>query len=205
MGIDIRDGQQLACITCGLCIDACNEIMDKIGRPRGLIRYDTVAKQEAHATGGEEQTFKLIRTRTLLYAGVIGIVAAVMLVAMSMRTTLEVNVYSDRAPLFVRLSDGGIRNGYTVKILNKAHEPRNVTLRTKGLDGATMRIVGFESSNPTITLPTDNLRELKIFVSVPAGNVNQLTPPSTPFEIIVNDKASDAEMVRRAVFQSPAR
>jgi cytochrome c oxidase accessory protein FixG len=205
MGIDIRDGPQLECIQCALCIDACNEIMDKIGRPRGLIRYDTVAKQEAHATGGEEQTFKLIRTRTLLYAGVIGIVAAVMLVAMSMRTTLEVNVYSDRAPLFVRLSDGGIRNGYTVKILNKAHEPRNVTLRTKGLDGATMRIVGFESSNPTITLPTDNLRELKIFVSVPAGNVNQLTPPSTPFEIIVNDKASDAEMVRRAVFQSPAR
>jgi cytochrome c oxidase accessory protein FixG len=204
-GIDIRDGAQLECIQCALCIDACNEIMDKIGRPRGLIRYDTVAKQEAHATGGEEQTFKLIRTRTLLYAGVIGIVAAVMLVAMSMRTTLEVNVYSDRAPLFVRLSDGGIRNGYTVKILNKAHEPRNVTLRTKGLDGATMRIVGFESSNPTITLPTDNLRELKIFVSVPAGNVNQLTPPSTPFEIIVNDKASDAEMVRRAVFQSPAR
>ena len=51
-GIDIRDGSQLECIGCGLCIDACNEIMDKVGRPRGLIAYDTIAGQEAAAQGG---------------------------------------------------------------------------------------------------------------------------------------------------------
>ena len=46
-GIDIRDGAQLECIQCALCIDACNDIMDKIGRPRGLVAYSTVAEQEA--------------------------------------------------------------------------------------------------------------------------------------------------------------
>ena len=81
-GIDIRDGSQLECIQCALCIDACNDIMGKIGRPRGLIAYDTIAGQEAAAKGGAAP-LQLVRARTLLYAGLIGLVGAIMLVALT--------------------------------------------------------------------------------------------------------------------------
>ena len=122
-GIDIRDGSQLECIQCALCIDACNEIMSKIGRPRGLIAYDTVAKQEAKAAGRHE-TLRLVRPRTILYAALMSVVGLVMLVGWLNRTVLEVNVLAERNPPFVLLTDGGVRNAYSVKILNKLHEPR---------------------------------------------------------------------------------
>ena len=76
---------------------------------------------------------RLVRPRTLLYAALIGIVGAIMLVALLNRSTLEINVLHDRNPPYVLLSDGGIRNGYTVKILNKLHEPHEFTLEVRGL------------------------------------------------------------------------
>src|SRR5262249_29209737 len=131
-GIDIRDGSQLECIQCALCIDACNDIMRKVGRPRGLIAYDTIAGQEA-AAAGKKAPLRIIRPRTLLYVGLIALVGAIMLTAVVSRSTLQVNVLADRNPPYVLLSDGGIRNGYTVKILNKLHEPRVFTLALRGL------------------------------------------------------------------------
>ena len=94
-GIDIRDGSQLECIQCALCIDACDEIMDKIGRPRGLIGYDTVARQEAKAQSRHEP-FRLVRPRTILYAAMLSLVGAIMVGAWLQRRTLELNVLADR-------------------------------------------------------------------------------------------------------------
>ncbi len=74
MGIDIRDGAQLECITCALCIDACDEIMDKVGKPRGLIAYDTFRSIELEKKGGGIK-LNLLRPRTLLYLGLITAVA----------------------------------------------------------------------------------------------------------------------------------
>jgi cytochrome c oxidase accessory protein FixG len=204
-GIDIRDGSQLECIQCALCIDACNEIMGKIGRPKGLIAYDTVARQDATAKGIHEP-FKFIRTRTALYAGLMVIVSAIMLVAFTNRTTVEVSVQRDRTALFTRLSDGGVRNGYTVKILNKQHEPRTFMLGINGLPGASLNILGLDDKAPAkIVVPTDNLREIRVFVSVAGANMDQLKPPATPFSFIAADVASSKIIARATTFQSPAR
>ena len=67
-GIDIRDGQQLECISCALCIDACNNVMAKVGLPGNLITYDTVRRQEARAAGTNEPKYRLVRPKTLVYA-----------------------------------------------------------------------------------------------------------------------------------------
>jgi cytochrome c oxidase accessory protein FixG len=203
-GIDIRDGAQLECIQCALCIDACDEIMEKVGRPKGLIAYDTVAKREASARG-EHEPFKLFRPRTLLYAAVICVVAAVMLVAFMGRSTLDISVLRDRAVLFVPLSDGGVRNGYTLKILNKEHEPRRFKLEVKGLEGATLRILGQPDDAPSVVeVPTDNLREIRVFVAVPSSAMAKLTPPATPFQFVVTDEKSSAIVERGTTFRSPA-
>ncbi len=200
-GIDIRDGSQLECIQCALCIDACNDIMAKVGRPRGLIAYDTIAGQEAAATG-KKALLRIVRPRTLLYTGLIALVGAIMLVAVLNRSTLQVNVLADRNPAYVLLSDGGIRNGYTVKILNKLHEPRVFRLEARGLPQARLAIVGM-SPDAQIRVTTDDLRELRVFVAVPAPALARLDGATTSFELIVRDAASGHETARTAHFQRP--
>ena len=74
MGIDIRDGQQLECITCALCIDACDGVMDKVGRPRGLISYTTLRDYNAHAAEAGEASAAPSRPRHQRSVGVSHIV-----------------------------------------------------------------------------------------------------------------------------------
>ena len=118
-GVDIRGGPNLGCIQCGLCIDACDAVMEKIGRPARLIAFDTDIniKRRQH---GEKPFYSIVRTRTVLYAAIIVIVGAVMAYALATRHNDAMNVLHDRNPLFVRLSDGSLRNAYTVRILNKS-------------------------------------------------------------------------------------
>jgi cytochrome c oxidase accessory protein FixG len=200
-GIDIRDGSQLECIQCALCIDACNEIMDRVDRPRGLIAYDTIANQEA-AAKGTWAPWRLIRPRTLLYTGLIGLVGVIMLAALLNRSTLDINVLHDRNPPYVLLSDGGIRNGYTVKILNKRHQPRDFTLETRGLAGAGMAIVGM-NAGARIRVTTDDLRELRVFVTLPRAELAKADAVTLPFALVVRDAVSGDETARATHFQRP--
>jgi cytochrome c oxidase accessory protein FixG len=200
-GIDIRDGSQLECIQCALCIDACNEIMDRVGRPRALIAYDTIAAQEAASEGGTA-AWRLIRPRTMIYVGLIGLVGSIMLVALLYRSTLDINVLHDRNPPYVRLSDGSVRNGYTVKILNKRHQPREFTLAARGLPGASLMVVGVED-NAHIRVATDDLRELRALVTLPPGQLAQGDSAAVPFALVVRDVDSGEETARATHFQMP--
>jgi cytochrome c oxidase accessory protein FixG len=201
-GIDIRDGSQLECIQCALCIDACNEIMRKVGRPEGLIAYDTIAKLEASAKG-EHEPIRLIRSRTILYTAVMVLVGAVMIVALLNRTILEVNVLRDRNPPFVLLSDGGVRNSFTVKILNKLHEPRTFTIRVEGLPDPRLSVVGIDAAGPPeVTVATDDLRELRVLVAVPATALSRINAGSISMSLVVEDKLSKHSARRTTTFQS---
>jgi cytochrome c oxidase accessory protein FixG len=200
-GIDIRDGLQLECIQCALCIDACNEIMGKIGRPRGLIAYDTIADVEAK-TAGRHEPLQLIRPRTLLYAGLFLLVGAIMVAGWLSRSVLEVNVLHDRTPPFVRLTDGSIRNGYTVKVLNKLHEPRSFDIGARELAGASVSAIGV-AGDGSIKVTTDTLRELRLFVTLPRSEVVRTPVASVPLELFVRDRDSGTEVRRRTSFQLP--
>jgi cytochrome c oxidase accessory protein FixG len=202
MGIDIRDGVQLECIQCALCIDACNDIMDRVERPRGLIAYDTFKNLDA-ASHHDRAPVRLVRPRTILYATLMGIVAAIMLWAWLGRTMIEINVLHDRQPLYVELTDGGLRNGYTVKILNKLHEVRTFNLSTEGLAGAKLAIVGLEGSNPKIDVVTDNLRALKVLVAVPKNARDKLDGASTPFRFVITDIGDGSKTYHEAAFMGP--
>ena len=132
-GVDIRDGIQLGCIQCGLCIDACDTIMSEIGRPTGLIAYDTDINGQRRQAG-KPPVYRLIRARTILYAAIIALVGSIMLYALATRSSMSINVLHDRNPLYVLLADGGVRNNYTVRILNKGPE-RTFALDVSGLPG----------------------------------------------------------------------
>ena len=108
--------------------------MDKVGRPRGLIAYDTVRNLEA--AGRDTVPIRLLRPRVVLYASAMVIVSAVMLTALLLRPDLEVSVLHDRNPIYVKLSDGGLRNGYTIKLLNKLYQPHSLPSCLTGLPSA---------------------------------------------------------------------
>ena len=203
-GIDIRDGSQLECIQCALCIDACNEIMDKIGRPRGLVAYDTVAKQEAKAKGLHE-SLRLVRPRTILYAALLSLVAMIMVAGWLNRTILEVNVLPERNPPFVLLSDGSIRNGYTVKVLNKVHEPRTFVIVARGLPGATVTVIGHDGADARVTVPSDDLRDFRVLVSVSQKELARLAGDASAYDIVVTDTKTGHTSKRATSFRAPAK
>ena len=201
MGIDIRDGPQLECITCALCIDACNEVMDKVGRPRGLIAYDTDAGMVRRAAG-EIPKFRIVRPRTIAYAIILAVVSGVMLFALLNRSPVDLNVLHDRNPLYVSLSDGGIRNGYTVKILNKRRMDIGYGLSLEGLDRVEVRIVGADDGDgaATLTAPADALRSFRVLVSAPR---DALAGESTDIRFVITDPDTGVTDAEDAQFVGP--
>jgi len=182
-GVDIRDGQQLACIGCGLCIDACNSVMTKMGWPQDLITYDSLANQAARETRQPTRT-RLLRPRTMIYAGLMVVVAAALMTLLSTRASLDLTVQPDRAPLFVRLSDGSIQNAYTVKIINKDRSARQFALSVSGVGGASTNVIGYESAGPEPSLPVsgDNVGTFRVVVRAP-GDAHRPTPVSLRFDV----------------------
>ena len=199
MGIDIRDGQQLECISCALCIDACNDVMSKIDRPQGLIAYDTLENVERKGAG-ERSRVRIIRPRTIIYTGLIALVGLIMLVTLVSRADVEVNVLRDRNPLFVQLSDGSIRNGFSVKILNKRHEVQRFTLSVEGVEDAGLSVVGVAGTSdaPTLVVESDRLRSFRVYVTAPAAGGE-----STPLRFIVRRQGEPPVAIRDSVFRRP--
>jgi cytochrome c oxidase accessory protein FixG len=197
-GVDIRNGIQLGCIQCGLCIDACDTIMTQIGRPTGLIGYDTDINMQRRREG-KAPVYRLIRARTVVYAAAIAIVGGIMLYALATRSTMSVNVLHERNPLFVQLSDGGVRNDYTVRLLNKGPE-RSFALDVSGLPGATVRVAGVERSSDgklIVEVGQDQTREIRMSVQVDPA---RLPEKAVDFEVEATDIASGQTATARDHF-----
>jgi polyferredoxin len=193
----------MACIGCGLCIDACNSIMPRFGLPRELITYDSTNNQIARSKGRKTR-IRLIRPRTIAYMALLAIVAGVMVFSLSTRSQLEVNVIPDRQPLFVKLSDGSIRNGYTFKILNMRREPKTYLLATDGLNGGEISVLGKHAeAGPyaELSVAPDDVGSFKLFVKAPAES---LSGKSTDFRFYLIDLATREAVDHPAVFNGPA-
>jgi cytochrome c oxidase accessory protein FixG len=178
-GVDIRNGAQLGCIMCGLCIDACDNVMKKVGRTTRLIGYDNEINIERRRQGKPE-IYRLIRPRTLIYSAVIVIVGGVMLYSLATRSFLGVNVIHDRNPLFVMLADGSVRNAHSVHILNKRNQARTLSLEVSGLPDAKLQVIGVEPSATgadLIPIGRDQTLEVRVLLTVaPAAKLDRSTP-----------------------------
>jgi cytochrome c oxidase accessory protein FixG len=201
-GIDIRDGPQFECIQCALCIDACDTIMDKVGRPRGLIAYDTERSLAAGDKGAEP--LNLFRPRVILYAAAMVVVSLIMVVALVLRPELSVNVQHDRNPLYVRLSDGGVRNGYTVKLLNKLYLPRAFKISVEGLPGVTIDLIGHEGG-AVVPVPPDKLQSVRLYLTLTKQGVASLSGAATAFSFVITDTTNGTQIEHEAMFQGPSR
>ena len=171
-GVDIRDGLQIDCIQCGLCIDACDNIMTRIGRPTGLIGYDTQINVERRNEGLPAPPVKIIRPRTVLYAVLIAAVGAIMLYALTTRSMIEIAALHDRNPQYVTLSDGSIRNGYALHLVNRQAEERRFLVGAEGLKGAKIESAGLATDAAgrlVVSVGRDQTLELRVLITVPTN------------------------------------
>ena len=134
-GIDIRRGLQYECIGCAACIDACDTVMEKVEKPKGLIRYAT---ENALANGWNAAQVKrrLLRPRVLGYAAVLALMVAAMSTSLALRVPLKVDVIRDRGSMGREVEDGRIENVYRLQLMNTSEEPRLLRIAVAGLPGA---------------------------------------------------------------------
>jgi cytochrome c oxidase accessory protein FixG len=193
-GVDIRDGQQLGCITCGLCLDACDSVMDKIGRPRGLIRYASLDELEGRPVKKLYQ-----HPRTFVYVGILLLALGGIIYGLSHLGALTLRVAPERQPLFVRMSDGSIQNKYTFKVLNKTDKDLNVKVSAEG--GIKGQIL-VDADKPQL-IHHGKASGFTVFVKVPGENVmNEVTKLQFRVEN-VEDPTMAAEY--NTVFNAPKR
>ena len=203
MGIDIRDGAQLECIACGLCIDACDSVMRKVGRPAGLVAYDTDDNVLRRAKKLNTASFKPFRARTLLYMAVLGITAGLMVVGLATRSSFEVSVLKDRSLPFVQLATGDIRNGYTLKLVNKRNATRELRLHLEGISGAVISVVGSADAGQSVSLPAegDEVERFRVLVTAPAVAIDHRGTARLRF--IINDPTSHEQVTVIEPFRGP--
>ena len=137
-GIDIRNGLQYECIGCAACIDGCDQIMDKMGYPRGLIRYTTENVVKGHYPDSGIQKH-VLRPRTLIYSVLLLAIGGAFVTSLATRVPLRVDVVRDRAALSKETDDGLIENVYRLQLINKDAHAHRYTLRAQGITG--LRVV----------------------------------------------------------------
>ena len=205
VGIDIRDGQQLECITCALCIDACDEMMEKVGKPRGLIDYLAVGDEAWETAGNAPRSIwkhHFLRPRTMLYTALWSLVGILLVVALFMRSEIDLTVAPVRNPVYVTLSDGTIRNTYEVRLRNKHGEARPFRISVKGDLALRVQLEG--TPYESVTVPADEMKLQRVYVLAPAGSA-PAEGKLTDFRIWVEDASNGDRVYKDTVFNGKGR
>ena len=194
MGIDIRDGDQLECINCGLCADACDDIMNKVDRPLGLIAYGADYRDGA-TTQTRKRWPNFFRPRTILYTIAMLIACGFMALGLVSRTDVEFNIERSRAPAFIKLSDGSLRNVMTMRLLSKYDQKTDFTITVKGPEGMSVAVVGQPGVDRdfTLTVPSDTQITTRLFVTMAPTIKPQI---GQPFTITLHDPNGATDIVK---------
>ncbi|GGC18327.1 cytochrome c oxidase accessory protein CcoG [Pseudoduganella buxea] len=161
-GIDIRNGLQYECIGCAACVDACNVVMDKVGQPRGLIRYST---DRALAEGLDTKAIRrrAMRPRVLVYCTGLLVVVLAVGTALALRTPLKMDVLRDRGSMGREVDGGAIENVYRLQIMNTTEQAHRYRITAHGLPGLTL------ATADEVSLASTETRAVPIRLRVPHG------------------------------------
>lgn len=192
-GIDIRNGLQYECIACGACIDGCDQVMDKMGYERGLVRYTTEHALK-RKMDNEAMWKRVFRLRTLIYTGILCLIILVAAVSLAYRVPLKVDVLRDRAMPKIT-ETGGVENVYRLQIMNTQESAREYIISVKGIVGA--EIVNANS----VAIPSASSKAFPVRVRVPAGSAST---GSNRIKFTITDKEkAKVTVTEKAVFIVP--
>lgn len=169
-GIDIRKGLQYECIGCGACIDVCDDVMDKMGYPRGLIKYSTqngIANNWTRA----QMIRRGLRPRVLVYSGILLAICVALGVSLFLRTPLKVDVIRDRGALARMVEQGRIENVYRLQVMNATEAAQTYQLSVSGLPGIVI------ASEPSVEVRPTEVRSVAVRVQVPPGTADSGSHP----------------------------
>jgi cytochrome c oxidase accessory protein FixG len=193
-GIDIRNGLQYECIGCAACVDGCNEVMDKIGAPRGLVRYSTEnAMAQKLDTHGIRQ--HILRPRVVLYSTILLLIISAAGWFLAHHIPLKVDVLRDRSVLSRELDDGRIENVYSLRLMNADEHPHTYRLQVSGLPK-----IDLEGSGE-VTVPAASMITANFSVRVPP-DAGEPGAHQIFFDIAATDNA-DIKRHEKASFQMP--
>jgi len=194
-GIDIRKGLQYECIGCAACIDACNSVMDKVGSPRGLIRFWT-----EHAMLGRWSSAQIfrhtLRPRVLIYSAVLLVIVAVFFGTLFTRTPFKMDVIRDRGAMGREVENGMIENVYRLQIMNTDEDMHHFRLSVEGIDS-----IHLDGAAEEIELGSTESRAVPVRVRVDAG-VGQKGSNKIWFTLQVTD-GDELAIKEKAVFFIP--
>ncbi|RYY15124.1 MAG: cytochrome c oxidase accessory protein CcoG, partial [Alphaproteobacteria bacterium] len=180
-GIDIRKGLQYECIGCAACVDVCDDVMDKVGYARGLIRFST---QNGVAQGWNTRQMlqRAMRPRVLVYTLILlGITLAVG-VSLFLRTPLKVDVIRDRGALARVVEQGRIENVFRLQIMNATEDTQRYVVSVSGLPGITLA-----SESEVEVLPTE-VRSAAVRVQIPPGGARSGSLNNSEFRLTSSEK-----------------
>ncbi len=182
-GIDIRQGLQYQCIGCAACIDGCDQVMEKVGRPKGLIRYSTTHALEQKFT--RAQMFRrAFRPRVLVYTAILGTVIAAAALGLYLRVPLKVDVIRDRAAIAREVEGGLVENVYRLQIMNTTESARVFEIVVAG--PPTLQL----ATEPRVLVGTTESRMVPVRVRVDPARV-----PSGTHKIQFSIRATDDDRV----------
>jgi cytochrome c oxidase accessory protein FixG len=196
-GIDIRDGLQMECIGCGLCVDACNEVMEKIGKEKNLILYTSFNALKNGLTD-EKLIKKIFKVKNLLYGAIFVIFTTFAINNLMNKSDINLVLIKERAPLFTVTPNGQIRNTYTLKIQNKSARPRKFMIYAENLEPYEIKIQNNDEcfeKKCFINLDPEMEDEFKIFIW---SNNNLLHEKI--FNLILRDIESDKIYTEKNMF-----
>jgi polyferredoxin len=199
MGIDIRDGQQLACITCALCIDACDEVMARIGKPRGLIDYLTLGDGEAERRGEPRVPVwkRILRPRIILYFVLWSAIGIGLIAALLFRTDLAFSIEPVRNPINIVLSDGAVRNAYELRLRNMTGYDRTFDISVDSEYALNLQLQG--SDNTLVTVPANETFRQRIYLTSAPGSEGSRSE-TFDLDLAVQDTRSSIRAVEETVF-----
>jgi cytochrome c oxidase accessory protein FixG len=192
-GIDIRNGLQYECIGCGACADVCDTVMDKMGYPRGLVRYTT-----QHAMKNKWSTREIVRhimrPRVLVYSAILTVITVAVLVSLTLRTPLKVDVVRDRGSM-ARIGDhGSLENVYRLQIMNATEKTKTYRISAKGLPNLDVAI------NAKVEVGAVEARWVPIRLQIPYGSVDAGTHK---IQFFIDSETGDEHVVEKSVFIVP--
>jgi polyferredoxin len=198
-GVDIREGQQLACITCALCIDACDEVMVKIGKPRGLIDYITLHDAEAERAGGGHTPVwrRILRPRILVYTVLWSGIGFALLAALFLRTDMTLSIEPVRNPINVVMSDGSVRNAYEIRLRNMTGFDREYEVQVDSSAPIALELQGLDGT--VVTVPADTTGRQRIYLTAPPDSPAAVDD-RLELRLIVRDAATGQEISQETVF-----
>ena len=162
-GIDIRNGLQYECIACAACIDACDTVMDKVGFPRGLVRYSTENALAKHYKP-RDILAHLLRPRTILYTSILLVIIAATAWSLSTRIPLRVDILRDRSTLYREADDGRIENVFTLNVMNTDATTHRYAIGVSGIEGIDI------AGEPIVEVPAASNKSVLVVVSAQDAN-----------------------------------